>query len=152
MPRRRTRKPTRAVSPAVQRGVRAVLRKTPAFKQLTPGRQRKLVKDLAAVAAFAELVQSVDFPAFVTGLIAGVFQAILDSSIRQMEAYGDLLATATSSIDRFVHDTQTEGDARLYLTENFPTLFERCADGTIALIGECPKPGTKRRARPKLNR
>lgn len=152
MPRRRTRTPTRTVSPAVQRGVRAVLRTAQAFKQLTPARQRKLVKDLAAVTAFAELARSVDFPAFVTGLIAGVFQAILDSSIRQMEAYGDLVAVVASSVDRFVHDTQTDGDARVYLTEKFPTLFERCADGTIALIGECPKPGTKRRPRAKLNR
>jgi len=152
MPRRRTRKLTRTVSPAVQRGVRAVLRNSTAFKQLTPVRQRKLVKDLAAVAAFAELVHSVDFPAFVTGLIAGVFQAILGSSMRQMEAYGDLVAAVASSVDRFVHDTQTDGDARFYLTENFPTLFERCADGTIALVGECPKLGATRRARAKLSR
>ena len=152
MPRRRTRTPTRTVSPAVQRGVRALLRNSRAFKQLTPVRQRKLVKDVAAVTAFSELIQSVDFPAFVTGLIAGVFQAIVDSSIRQIEGYADLLAAVTSSVDRFVHNTQTEGDARGYLTEKFPTLFERCADGTIALIGECPKPGAKRRPRAKLNR
>ncbi len=152
MARRRTRTPPRSASLTAQRAVRALLRAAPGFKRLTAARQRRLVQDLTTLAAQAGIVRSVEFPAFVTGLIAGVFQAILDSSIRQIEAYADLLATVTRSIDRFVDDTQATGDARDYLVERFPTLFERCADGTIALIGECPKPCTTPRRRVKLSR
>jgi len=46
----------------------------------------------------------VDFPAFVASLVAGTFEAIVDASIRQMEAYADLLADATKSVDRFVSE------------------------------------------------
>src|SRR5829696_3839481 len=35
--------------------------------------------------AFTDLVKGVDFPKFVAGLIDGVFSAIVDSSIKQME-------------------------------------------------------------------
>ena len=44
----------------------------------------------AAVAG--ALLRAVDFPTFVSRLIQGVFHAIVESSIEQMEAYGTLVA------------------------------------------------------------
>ena len=41
----------------------------------------------AGTQAFRDLVQAVDFPKFVSGLIEGVFTSIVNSSIRQMQAY-----------------------------------------------------------------
>src|SRR6185295_19943913 len=40
------------------------------------------------VEQFGELVKKVDFPAFVSGLVNGVFKAVVDASMEQMRAYG----------------------------------------------------------------
>ncbi len=39
-----------------------------------------------------------DFPSFVSGLLNGVFGAIVDTSILQMDAYAELVAHASKSI------------------------------------------------------
>src|SRR5262249_42860981 len=41
----------------------------------------------AGAQSFQDLVNKVDFPKFVAGLVDGVFNAIVTSSIKQMEAY-----------------------------------------------------------------
>src|SRR5207244_2468757 len=50
---------------------------------------------------FGELVKKVDFPKFVGGLIKNVFQAIVESSIEQMRAYGELVANVAKPVDEF---------------------------------------------------
>jgi hypothetical protein len=50
------------------------------------------------------LVESVDFPTFVSGLIQGTFEAIVDASIRQMSAYTELLRNVAKSVDEFMND------------------------------------------------
>jgi len=72
------------------------------------------------VQQFGELVKKVDFPKFVSGLIKGVFQAIVESSIEQMRAYGELLANVAKSVDQFARDNITENNARDWLAEKFP--------------------------------
>lgn len=69
---------------------------------------------------FGRLVQTVDFPQFVGGLIRNVFEAIVDTSIEQMRAYGELLANVSKSVDDFARDNITENNARDWLTESFP--------------------------------
>lgn len=69
---------------------------------------------------FGELVQKVDFPKFVGGLIQNVFQAIVDSSIQQMRAYGELLANVAKTVDQFAQDNISENNARDWLTQRFP--------------------------------
>lgn len=69
---------------------------------------------------FGELVQKVDFPAFVSGLIENVFQAIVNSSIQQMKAYGELLANVAKTVGQFAQDNITENNARDWLAERFP--------------------------------
>ena len=48
-----------------------------------------------------ELIPSVDFPQFVEDLISGVFNANLGVTIKQMEAYVELLREAASSFPPF---------------------------------------------------
>lgn len=72
------------------------------------------------VEQFGELVKKVDFPAFVAGLIQGVFKAIVDSSIQQMRAYGELLANVAKTVDQFAQDNITLNNTRDYLTSRFP--------------------------------
>jgi hypothetical protein len=43
-------------------------------------------------------VHSADFPGFVRGLVDGVFRAIVDASVEQMQAYGDLVTAVADQI------------------------------------------------------
>ncbi|MFH1465892.1 MAG: hypothetical protein ABIO70_16005 [Pseudomonadota bacterium] len=88
--------------------------------------------------AFESLVGAVDFPAFVSGLIEGVFTSIVDSSIRQMEAYGELLANVTKSIQDFANDNITDGAARDYLMDQFPRNFTLNRRGNRAVLQQSP--------------
>jgi hypothetical protein len=84
-------------------------------------------------AAFAALVDELDFPQFVAGLIRGVFDAIVNASIRQMEAYADLLASVAASLDEFRDDTITDSRLRDRLCARFPWFCEPAAAGDEAL-------------------
>jgi hypothetical protein len=74
--------------------------------------------------AFTEMVSRINFPKFVAGLIDGVFNAIVSSSIKQMEAYADLVANVAKSVDQFMKDNVTENNARDYLVDRYPDVFE----------------------------
>jgi hypothetical protein len=50
-----------------------------------------------------EFVENVDFPKFVRDLLKGVFDANLQVTIQQMEAYQKLLKTATKSVAEFAN-------------------------------------------------
>jgi hypothetical protein len=69
---------------------------------------------------FTRLVQAVDFPKFVSGLIDNVFQAIVDSSIKQMRAYGELVANVAKTVDQFAADNISENNARDWMVNRFP--------------------------------
>jgi len=71
------------------------------------------------VQQFGELVKKVDFPKFVSGLIQGVFKAIVDSTIEQMHAYGELLANVAKTVDQFAQDNISENNGRDWLAERF---------------------------------
>ncbi|MCA9686655.1 MAG: hypothetical protein KC457_31105, partial [Myxococcales bacterium] len=77
---------------------------------------------------YKELVDAVDFPDFVSGLIDGVFNSIVDASIRQMEAYSTLLANVAKSVDSFAKDNFTPNQGRDYLTGRFPNLLQTSFD------------------------
>jgi hypothetical protein len=78
----------------------------------------------AGTQAFRELVSAVDFPKFVSGLIEGVFTSIVDSSIRQMQAYGKLLEGVVKSVEEFASENVTPNQARDYLRNRFPDTFD----------------------------
>jgi hypothetical protein len=83
--------------------------------------------------AFTEMIQKVDFPQFVAGLIDGVFNAIVNSSIKQMEAYAELVKNVSKSADQYMKDNVSENNARDYLAERYPDHFE------IDISGDKPK-------------
>ena len=87
------------------------------------------------VEEFGNLVKTVDFPQFVSGLIQGVFQAIVDASIQQMEAYGELLAATAKTVDQFASDHISDDQAREQVAQRFPSLvkIERSSEGGTRL-------------------
>ena len=104
-----------------------------ALRCLPPDEQRKIAADMARIASylsrpadepgigaaplarsdaeFETLVADIDFPAFVGSLINGVFHAIVESSIEQMRAYGELLAAAAETADQFIADDAREDES-----------------------------------------
>src|SRR5262249_54767450 len=74
-------------------------------------------------------LNAIDFPAFVAGLIQGTFQAIVDASIKQMEAYAELLKNVAGTVDRFMTDNVTDGSARDYLADQYSGLLSRDTAG-----------------------
>jgi hypothetical protein len=100
------------------------------------------------VQQFGELVKKVDFPNFVSGLIQGVFKAIVDSSLQQMRAYGELLANVAKTVDQFAKDNISENNARDWLADRFPDSLDITShsdDMGFALAdtnATAPAPGT----------
>ncbi|HEY8207979.1 MAG TPA: hypothetical protein VIG99_10895 [Myxococcaceae bacterium] len=74
--------------------------------------------------AMSDLIQEVDFPAFVGGLIDGVFNSIVSSSIKQMEAYAELVKNVSKSVDQYMKDNVSENNARDYLVQRYPEHLE----------------------------
>lgn len=83
----------------------------------------------AGTAAFQPLTQAVDFPKFVSQLIEGVFTSIVNSSIRQMQAYEKLLEGVVKSVDQFASENVSHNQARDYLKNRFPETFDLQATG-----------------------
>lgn len=111
--------------PEVRQAVKDLLTRSLAFAQLPPKTQAQIARDTALVADYlAQGIEKVDFPDFVSSLIEGVFQAIVNASIEQMEAYGKLVAAVTNSINMFRDENVKEEQGRDYLVERFPKFFQ----------------------------
>ena len=135
----------------VRRAVHALLERSPAFAQLPPDRSRALARDMVhvascladpagltvaefrspllakpprdGVASFEALMHAVDFPSFVTGLVQGTFNAIVNATVEQMEAYAELLKQIAGAVDEFVQENLDDRAARDWLANSFPELF-----------------------------
>jgi hypothetical protein len=96
------------------------LSKSPGFagEQFVAGAARQGVEQ------FTNLVKSVDFPAFVGGLINNVFRVIVETSIEQMRAYGELVAAVAKSAEDYMSENIGEGQGRDYLAARFPDLVD----------------------------
>ena len=99
------------------------------------------------IEGFGALVQKVDFPKFVGGLIQNVFQAIVESSIQQMRAYGELVANVAKTVDDFARDNISENNARDWLAGKFPDAFDVSIDTESSGMAEgaevAPQPQAK---------
>jgi hypothetical protein len=71
-----------------------------------------------------ELLREVNFPNFVAELIQGVFQAVVDASIQQMKAYGELVQSVAMSLSDFRDQNVTENQARDHLAGKYPNLMQ----------------------------
>jgi hypothetical protein len=115
--------------------VGALTARSAAFAQMPAAAQARIARDTVRVVeylvamesseAFAQLIEAVDFPRFVSELINGVFAAIVDVSIQQMEAYADLIAAVAASVDRFRAGHLSETELVAHLCEAYPPLCER---------------------------
>ena len=122
---------------AVRDAVKELLDRSPAFRSLPPKRQRELASNTVAVAsAMTEAegaeVSEVDFPAFVRDLVHGVFEAIVDASTQQMEAYAEMVAGVARSVDRFLEENVSDDDARAWLATTLPGI-DGTGEATAAL-------------------
>jgi hypothetical protein len=96
-----------------------------------------------------DTLNAVAFPTFVADLIKGTFQAIVDASIQQMEAYGQLLANVAKTVDQFMADNISDNNARDYLAATYPGHFkvETSGEGAKVVVREgaddLPKPDFK---------
>jgi len=70
------------------------------------------------------LMQKVDFPTFCASLIKGVFHAIVEATIEQMEAYGKLVSSVAQSLNTFRDENVSDNQGRDHLVDQFPDLFE----------------------------
>jgi hypothetical protein len=78
---------------------------------------------------FTNLVKSVDFPAFVGGLINNVFRVIVETTIEQMRAYAELVANVAKSAEDYMSENIGQGQGRDYLAQRFPDLLDVDIDG-----------------------
>jgi hypothetical protein len=86
-----------------------------------------------------ELLREVNFPNFVAELIQGVFQAVVDASIQQMKAYGELVQSVAMSLSDFRDQNVSENQGRDHLVAKYPTLMQvNIVDGQPR-VG--PRPG-----------
>jgi hypothetical protein len=74
------------------------------------------------------LSDELDFPEFVASLIHGTWDAMVDSSIRQMDAFADLVAAISKPVEQFRDENITINQARDWLAGQHP--------GDLALANE----------------
>ena len=67
-----------------------------------------------------ETLDAVAFPTFVADLINGTFNAIVNASIRQMEAFAALLSNVAKTVDQFMADNITDNQAKDWLVSKYP--------------------------------
>ena len=112
--------------------VKALLTSSQAFNSLAADKRRQISQDMVKIANYLvsdpsrgadKLVVDVDFPDFVATLLNGVFDAIVDGSIKQMEAYAKLVAGVARSLDEFTNQNLSDNDARKHLIDRLPHFF-----------------------------
>ncbi len=74
------------------------------------------------------ILNAVSFPRFVTELINGVFKAIVDSNMQQMNSYVELLNNVAASTEGFADTNFGPDRARAWLAERYPASFEIAGD------------------------
>ena len=104
-----------ARSVMVRAAVRDLVTRSASFADLPASTQQQIAHDMAEIAEY--LLREVDFPAFVGDLIEGTFGAIVNASIRQMEAYAELVKDVAQSLDEFRDENRSDDEARDYLAK-----------------------------------
>lgn len=89
-----------------------------------PGGEERRTRFGQAGEDLANVVRKVDFPGFVADLIKGVFNAVVDASIQQMEAYAELVANVAKDVDEYMKDNVSEEAGRDYLVSQYPDHIE----------------------------
>jgi hypothetical protein len=93
------------------------------------------------------ILNAVSFPRFVTDLINGVFKAMLDSNIAQMNSFVELINNVSASVEGFADAQMAPDRARQWLAERYPASFDLNVEpgdsesGTQAQVSLVLKPG-----------
>ena len=81
----------------------------------------------AATGRVADITRStlraIAFPTFVTDLINGTFDAIIGATIKQMQAFQELIANVSKTVNEFMRDNVSDNQARDYLVQAYPELM-----------------------------
>lgn len=77
----------------------------------------------------AALADAIDFPTFVASLVHGTYDAIVDSSIKQVESFADLVGAVAKPLEQFAQENVTDGQARAWLIEQHPHDVALVQDG-----------------------
>ena len=81
-----------------------------------------------ATGRVADITQStlkaIAFPTFVADLINGTFDAIIGATIKQMNAFMDLVAQVSKTVSEYERDNVTDNQARDFLVQQLPGLLE----------------------------
>jgi hypothetical protein len=93
-----------------------------------------------------ETLNAIAFPTFVADLIKGSFNAIVQSSIQQMEAYMKLLENVSKTVDQFMQDNISDNQAKDYLVQSYPEHLD-ISQGNIVL-----RDGADEKAPPNFQR
>jgi hypothetical protein len=142
----------------VRSHVKDLLTSSHAFRGLPAERQNQLARDMTRVGAYLAAPESikantlpgavtivqdtrgatgeVDFPKFVGGLISGVFQAVVDASVKQMDAYAELMKNVAQTVSEFLRDSVSDDDSRRYLATTYPEYFEVDPDCRELRVGD----------------
>lgn len=97
---------------------------TEAPAKWTPDERFQAEATAAGVTQMARLVKEVNFPAFVSSLVKGVFNAVVDASIQQMKAYGELVNSVAMSLSDFVDQHTDVAEGQKHLAKKYPNIFE----------------------------
>jgi hypothetical protein len=76
------------------------------------------------------LSDELDFPEFVASLIHGTWDAMVDSSIRQMDSFADLVAAISKPLEQFRDENVTANQARDWLVSQYPGDLSLGQNGT----------------------
>jgi hypothetical protein len=78
----------------------------------------------AGVTQVGRMINEVNFPAFVASLLKGTFQAIVDASIQQMKAYGELVQSVAMSLNDFRDQNVSPEQGGQHLVSKYPKTFQ----------------------------
>lgn len=82
-----------------------------------------------ASTTFGNLVDQVDFVGFTSKLLHGVFDAIVDSSQQQMQAYAEMLESVVMSTKDFAQTHVSDADARSNILSSFSGMLDLDPNG-----------------------
>jgi hypothetical protein len=80
------------------------------------------------VTQVGRMIKEVDFPGFVASLVKGTFNAVVDASIQQMKAYGDLVQSVAMSVNEFRDQNVSPAQGRSHLVSKYPQMFQLGTD------------------------
>lgn len=78
----------------------------------------------AGVTQAGRMVNEVNFPAFVSSLVKGTFDAVVEASIQQMKAYGELVNSVAMSLNEFRDQNVDVGEGRRHIAQKYPGVFD----------------------------